>query len=107
MAQLHLPVAHTEADLVLAGQIAELIDSAELYVVWTRDNGRAVPEVVAELRASVPRWTGRLALLFVAARELWSVLIGRDPHPAGRRSHGRTGAARPAQPKPAPGEAAA
>jgi hypothetical protein len=27
MAQLYLPVEHTEADLVLAGQIAERIDS--------------------------------------------------------------------------------
>ena len=35
MSQLYLPVAHTEADLVLAGQIAERIDSAELYVTWT------------------------------------------------------------------------
>ena len=51
MAQLYLPVAHTEADLVLAGQIAERIDSAELYVSWTPEHGRAVPELMAELRA--------------------------------------------------------
>ena len=50
MAQLYLPAAHTEADLVLAGQIAESIDSAELYVTWTPEHGQAVPEVSAELR---------------------------------------------------------
>jgi hypothetical protein len=81
MAQLFLPVAHTEADLVLAGQIAERIDSAELYVTWTAEQGRAVPEVMAELRAAVPHWSGRLALLVDVARELWSVLRGRRPQP--------------------------
>jgi hypothetical protein len=79
MAQLYLPVAHTEADLVLAGQIAELIDSAELYVTWTPQEGPAVPEVVAELRAAAPSWTDAVALVFQAARELFAVLRGRQP----------------------------
>ena len=35
MPSLYLPADHTDADLVLAGQIAERIDSAELYVAWT------------------------------------------------------------------------
>ena len=52
MAQLYLPVEHTEADLVLAGQIAESIDSAELYVTWTPDHGHSAPQVSAELRAN-------------------------------------------------------
>ena len=83
MAQLYLPVAHTEADLVLAGQIAELIDSAELYVTWTPEHGRAVPEVTAELRDAGARWTETLALVFQAVRELWTVLLSREPqHPA-------------------------
>jgi len=107
MAQLYLPVAHTEADLVLAGQIAERIDSGRLYVAWTSGNGRAVPEVVAELRAAVPCWTDSLPLLVRAARQLWSVLLGRDPHRAGLASPMQAAAEPPAQPKPAPGEAAA
>jgi len=78
MAQLFLPAAHTEADLVLAGQIADRIDSAQLYVAWTPQHGRAVPEVMAELRAAVPRWTGALVLLLGAVRDLWSALRGRD-----------------------------
>jgi hypothetical protein len=107
MAQLYLPVTHTEADLVLAGQIAELIDSAELYVAWTPQHGRAVPEVMAELRAAVPRWTDTLALLVEAARELWSLLRGRDPRVAAPAPTARAGGEQPAQPKPAAGEAAA
>ena len=97
MAQLYLPLAHTEADLVLACQIAELIGSGELYVAWTPEHGCAIPEVVAELRAAVPHWTGTLALVFQAVRELWTLLLGRAPH-----EHARpTVAERPAQPKPA------
>jgi hypothetical protein len=97
MAHVYLPVAHTEADLALAGQIAELIDSAELYVAWTAQSGRAVPEVVAELRAAVPRWTGTLALVFQAVRELWTLLLGRAQQPQALPA----AVERPAQPKPA------
>jgi hypothetical protein len=97
MAHVYLPVAHTEADLVLAGQIAELIDSAELYVAWTAQSGRAIPEVVAELRAAVPRWTGTLALVFQAVRELWTLLLGRPHQPQALPA----AVERPAQPKPA------
>ena len=43
------PWSTRDADLVLAGQIAESIDSAELYVVWTAEHGQSTPEVVAEL----------------------------------------------------------
>jgi hypothetical protein len=82
MAQLYLPAAHTEADLVLAGQIAEVIDSAELYVTWTPEHGRVVPEVMAELRAAAPSWGGALALLFAAAREIVAALRGRHDRPA-------------------------
>jgi hypothetical protein len=80
MAQLFLPVEHTEADLVLAGQIAERIGSAALYVAWTPAGGRALPEVAAELRAHAPRRPGTLALLFEAVRELWCVVRNRDPY---------------------------
>jgi hypothetical protein len=98
MAQLYLPVEHTEADLVLAGQIAERIDSAELYVAWTPVQGSAVPEVAAELRAPALHWTtGALALLFEAVRELWSVLVSREP----QRPALPAPAEQPAQPKPA------
>jgi hypothetical protein len=97
MAQLILPRAHTEADLVLAGQIAELIDSAELYVSWTPEQGRAVPEVMAELRAAVPLWTGTVAFILEAARDIWSVLRGRRPQPRALPP----AANQPAQPKPA------
>ena len=98
MAQLYLPAAHTEADLVLAGQVAELIDSAELYVTWTPEHGRAVPEVMAELRHVGARWTFTLALVFQAVREIWIALLTREP----QQSAPAFAAQQPAQqPKPA------
>ena len=79
MAQLYLPLEHTEADLVLAGQIAESIESAELYVTWTQEHGQSVPEVSAELVQTSPSWP---SLLFQAIREMWAALRNREPAPA-------------------------
>jgi hypothetical protein len=91
MAQLYLPADHTEADLVLAGRIAQEIDSAELYVTWTPEHGAAVPEVAAELRDHAPSWP---ALLLQAIRELWAALRNREPippEPAPRQRVGQPG----------------
>jgi hypothetical protein len=105
MAQLYLPLEHTEADLVLAGQIAERIDSAELYVAWTPTHGRSVPEVIAELRASAPRLTGKLVQLFRTVRELWVAIGGGDQGRAALPP--ALEAEQPDERNPAAGEAAA
>jgi hypothetical protein len=50
MPHLHLPTDHTDADLVLAANLAEIVGSEELYVAWTHESGAgAVPEVDAVL----------------------------------------------------------
>jgi hypothetical protein len=93
MAQLYLPLEHTEADLVLAGQVAESIDSAELYVTWTPEHGHSAPEVSAELVETSPSWP---SLLLQAIRELWAALRNREPAPAAtapRHPSGQPGAA--------------
>ena len=73
-AQLYLPAQHDEADLVLAGLIAELVGSAELYVTWTGRQGPATPAIPALLREPhQPRGT----LLMRALRELWAALRNR------------------------------
>ena len=104
MAQLYLPAAHTEADLVLASQIAEWIDSSELHVAWTPSGGRAVPTVFAELRLGAPRRIAALALVAGAVRELWSALWGRD---ARRGAPAPAAAADVQATEPTPGETAA
>ena len=82
MAQLFLPVDHTEADLVLAGQIAERIDSAQLYVAWTPAAGRALPEIAAELRTAGMCRPGPIKLMLQVLRELAALFVGRDPQAA-------------------------
>jgi len=51
MPQLYLPSEHTDADLVLATQVAEALDAGELFVAWSEETGcPAFPEVAAVVR---------------------------------------------------------
>ena len=50
MPHLHLPTDHTDADLILAANLADVVGSEDLYVAWTHESGAgAVPEVDAVL----------------------------------------------------------
>ena len=65
MPHLHLPIDHTDADLVLAVNVAEIVGSEDLYVAWSHESGAgAVPEVDAVL-VEAPRQSvsGRRAAL--------------------------------------------
>ena len=76
MTALHLPVAHTDDDLALAGALAQLLQSSELYVAWSTDGGAARPVVDALLELETgpsvapPRRPGLLERLL----ELWRAL---------------------------------
>jgi hypothetical protein len=52
MAHLHLPVQHTDDDLAMAGALAQVLRSEELYVAWSTDGGAAVPLIPALLHTS-------------------------------------------------------
>jgi hypothetical protein len=83
MPHLHLPIDHTEADLVLAANLAELVGSEDLYVAWTHDSGSGViPEVEAVVREE--RLTSPLvevvAALSAACAAFWRALVGRPEH---------------------------
>jgi hypothetical protein len=54
MTALHLPHAHTEDDLALAGALASLLRSDELFVAWSTDGGAARPCVDAMLELERP-----------------------------------------------------
>jgi hypothetical protein len=80
MPHLHLPTDHTDADLVLAANLAEIVGSEDLYVAWSHESGAgAVPEVEAVLVQS--RQTSALGdfFAFVAAgfAAFWRALTGR------------------------------
>jgi hypothetical protein len=49
MTSVHLPVAHTADDIELAGALAQVLHSAELYVAWSTDGGAARPLIDAHL----------------------------------------------------------
>ena len=74
MPQLYLPAAHTDADLVLASQIAACVDSAELHVAWSPGQGQVIPEVSALVREPAVRSLG----LFGVIRAVCRALFGRD-----------------------------
>jgi hypothetical protein len=77
MPHLHLPIDHTDADLVLAANLAEIVGSEDLYVAWTHESGPgAVPGVEAVL------CEGRAAGGFFAAVgtgfvAFWRALLGK------------------------------
>ena len=53
MRSVYLPVEHSEADLVLAGQLADMLESSSLYVTWGSE-GYEQPEVETRVRIVDP-----------------------------------------------------
>ena len=54
MPQLHLPAQHTDDDLALAGALASVLRSSELYVAWSTDGGAAAPVIPAAIHDAEP-----------------------------------------------------
>ena len=79
MPHLHLPAEHSDDDLVLAANLAEVVGSRDLYVAWTHGGGAAVPEVQAELRQRTPTLLARLLDGFA---QLWRLLLTGSQTPA-------------------------
>ena len=73
MTALHLPVAHTEDDLAIAGALAQLLRSQELYVAWSTDGGAARPVVdaILEIEQAQPRYPLRRPSLFQRLLDYW------------------------------------
>ena len=55
MPHLHLPTDHTDADLVLAANLADIVGSEDLYVAWSQETGAGVPEIEAYVSEEPPR----------------------------------------------------
>jgi hypothetical protein len=54
MAQLHLPAQHSDDDLAIAGALAQVLRSEELYVAWSSENGAGMPVIPARLHPATP-----------------------------------------------------
>jgi hypothetical protein len=66
MPHVHLPAQHTDDDLALAGALATMLRSKELYVAWSVETGQAAPVIPAALqdvRDDEPRSKRRPGLL--------------------------------------------
>jgi hypothetical protein len=77
MPHVILPAEHTDADLILASQIADAVESGELFVAWTPQAGPAIPEIEAELREPRQPMAGARARLTRGLVALWRLLTGR------------------------------
>jgi hypothetical protein len=53
MPTLHLPAAHTDTDVALATEVANVVGSHELYVTWTHGEGPGLPPEVETLTADM------------------------------------------------------
>lgn len=79
MPHLHMPIDHTDADLVLAANVADVVGSADLYVAWSHGAGPgAVPEVEAVVREERP--VSALGSLFAGIAAFWHAITRRPPH---------------------------
>jgi hypothetical protein len=77
MPHLHLPIDHTDADLVLAANLAEIVGSEDLYVAWTHECGPgAIPEVEAVMLEETAA-VGFLAAVGAGFVAFWRALLGR------------------------------
>ena len=81
MPHLYLPTEHTDADLVLAADVAAAVSSADLYVTWTFDAGAGTPEGEAVVREERPvvetnPFADVLVALFQGVAALWRSLAG-------------------------------
>jgi hypothetical protein len=80
MPHLHLPIDHTDADLVLAANLAEIVGSEDLYVAWSHEAGAgAVPEVEAVLVEQAAPRPGFLATVAAGCAAFWRTITGRHP----------------------------
>ena len=54
MAHLHLPAQHSDDDLAIAGALAQILRSEELYVAWSSSSGAGEPVIPARLHTPEP-----------------------------------------------------
>ena len=88
MPTLHLPAAHTDTDVALATEVAQVVGSHDLYVTWTHGEGPGLPpeiETVAYSEDAAHPTITPFGELIVAMAQgisaLWNALV----HPTAAR----------------------
>jgi hypothetical protein len=88
MPHLHLPAEHTDADLVLAANLADIVGSEDLFVAWTHRSGAgAIPEIDAFVRDERPHplahpFAHLIASVVSGAMAIWQGLTQPSARPA-------------------------
>jgi hypothetical protein len=89
MPHLHLPAAHSDADLALAADVAAAVGSDDLYVVWSHAEGAGLPPeveaIVREERTSHPFGDAFTAILQGLVAVARAIVYGTAPRPAPAR----------------------
>jgi hypothetical protein len=101
MPHLHLPIDHTDADLVLAANLADIVGSEDLYVTWSYETGPgAVPEIDAVMVEQRPLrpLSELVAALAAGFAGMWRALTGRSRHAAAAAAPPADQARRTAEP---------
>jgi hypothetical protein len=83
MPTLHLPAAHTDADVALAIEVAGVVGSHELYVAWTHGEGPGLPPEIETTIAEphAPNAVSPFAEVIVAMVQGISALWNAIAHP--------------------------
>jgi hypothetical protein len=79
MPHLHLPAAHSDADLALAAGVAAAVGSEDLYVSWSHAEGPGLaPEVDALVRDERPvnPFVEAVATIFQGLAALARAIVG-------------------------------
>ena len=99
MPHLHLPMDHTDDDLVLAANLADIVGSEDLYVAWTQDTGAGVPEIDAYLSDEpvASPFAEFFVSLMAGCVAFWRALTGR-PADVAVSQRSEPGAARQIEP---------
>ena len=83
MPHVYMPSAHSDADVLLAGRIAEAVDSSELFVAWTAEAGTVFAPEAPPPAPPAPEpmnpFAQALAEVVVAFGALFSLLFRPGP----------------------------
>ena len=88
MPTLHLPAAHTDTDVALATEVANVVGSYELYVTWTHGEGPGLPPEIEAVTDDEPQ-PRDLAVRRGRGRDgpglsaLWNAIVRAAEHAAG------------------------
>src|SRR3954462_5021446 len=88
MPTLHLPAAHTDTDVALATEVAQIVGSHELYVTWTHGEGAGLPPEIEALTDEelqepiISPFAEVMVAMVQSLAALWHALL----HPPGTRA---------------------